>query len=185
MRKGKSENISNWLESHSYSLSILLAAKWRAHFDSSIAIGRGDIELLDVRDDERRHAQHYGKYPDDYGREDGQRFSLFRRREEIRCLNDAATLCTHLQLAQRIDNGAVTLSRERSQREDGYANWDVLKEFRNATHVALKGPTVLRVNNGGNGHADQDYQQIGQGQWENVTIGMGENRKTVDNIYIY
>lgn len=77
-------------------------------------------------------------------------------------------LRTHLQLAQRINNGAIALSRERSQCKDGDANRDVLEEFRNATHVALEGPTLLCVNNGGDGHADQYHQQIGQGQRENI-----------------
>lgn len=78
----------------SYSLSVLFAAKWRAHSDGAVAIGREDIELLDVRDDKRRHAQHYGKHPNDHGREDSQRFCLVKRRERKRrdltnCLSTA------------------------------------------------------------------------------------------------
>lgn len=66
----------------SYSLSVLFAAKWGANSDGAVAIGREDIELLDVRDDKRGHAQHNGKHPDDHGREDGQRFSLVNRRKK-------------------------------------------------------------------------------------------------------
>lgn len=76
----------------SYSLSVLFAAKWRAHSDGAVAIGREDIELLDVRDDKRGHAQHYGKHPDDHGREDSQGFCLVKREKEESYLTAYALL---------------------------------------------------------------------------------------------
>lgn len=65
-----------------YSLCINLGAKWRAHFNGYVAIGRGQGVALDVGDNKRWHAQHYGKHPDNHGRKDSQRLCLCASKSE-------------------------------------------------------------------------------------------------------
>lgn len=73
-----------------------------------------------------------------------------------------------MQFPQRINNGKVSVGRERRQCEHTNANADILSRLADPAHGGSPWPRLHRVDNGREWDAGDDYQQVGQREGEDV-----------------
>lgn len=105
-----------------------------------------------MREEPSWSRQHQGYHPDRRGGHDSQEF---RGRVPAHGPHD----------------GVVPLHAESGQREDGHSDRDVLRRLRELTDVLAPRPRLGRVDDGDEGDAGQDHQQISQGEAEDVDVG--------------